>query len=382
VVVILFLGRLVLRPLLTLAAATGSREIVVAIALLVAIGGAGATAAAGLSPALGAFLGGLLLGSSEYRHQVEVDIEPFKGLLLGLFFMSVGMSIDIAFVGRELLGIVAAVAALLVLKAILVFAVLRTFRVGRSASLETAFLLAGAGEFAFVLFTLARQERLMTSTDLRFVTTVAAISMVLTPVLAWVGKRVAARLAHAAEVRKDVITPEEEALSNHVVLAGYGRVGEVVAQALESAGTPFVALDLNSSRVSAARAAGKPVHFGDASRREMLDRVGAGRAAAFVVTSDLAAETDRTVAAIREFWPGTRIFARARDVAHARRLAALGVVGAVPEAFEGSLTLAERVLSALGIEGSTIDQSIDATRTRAMSSTEPAWTPPSAKANQ
>jgi voltage-gated potassium channel Kch len=193
-----------------------------------------------------------------------------------------------------------------------------------------------------------------------------------------IGKRVAQRWAHAAEVKKDALTPEEAELSNHVIVTGYGRVGEVVANALEESGTPYVALDLDSGRVAAARAAGRPVHFGDGSRREMLDRVGGERARAFVVTSDLPAETDRTVALIREAWPESRIFARARDVAHARRLAEEGVFGAVPEAFEGSLTLAERVLITLGIDGTTVDKAIEATRSRAMSSAESSWAPPPA----
>jgi CPA2 family monovalent cation:H+ antiporter-2 len=218
----------------------------------------------------------------------------------------------------------------------------------------------------------------MTSPDLRFVTTVAAISMMLTPLMAVIGRQLAQRWSRAAEVKKDALTPEEEELSNHVVLTGYGRVGEIVAHALEESGTPYVVLDLDSSRVAAARAAGRPVHFGDGSRLEMLERVGGERARAFVVTSDLPAETDRIVKAIREAWPESRIFARARDVAHARRLAKHGVAGAVPEAFEGSLTLAERVLITLGIDGTTVDKSIEATRSRAMSSAESSWAPPPA----
>ncbi len=374
VVVVLFilvLGRFLLRPLVRLAASTGSREIVLAIAILVAIGAAVITSAAGLSAALGALLAGILLGSGEYRHQVEIDIEPFKGLLLGLFFMSVGMGIDVAFFGQEFFRILAGVALLLVVKAVLVFGVARLFAISRHASVESALLLAGAGEFAFVLFTLARQEALMTSADLRFVTTVAALSMMLTPALGALGWRLEGRVFRSAQKRKDPIaTDEEAALSNHVILGGYGRIGEMVAFALEATAIPYVALDLNARRASTARKAGKPVHFGDASRQEMLERVGAARAKAFVLTSDLSAEIDRTVAVIKQAWPEARIFARARDPEHARKLAGQGVFGAVPEAFEASLTLAQRVLLGIGLPDGAVAQAIDDARARAMTGTD------------
>lgn len=367
VTVILAVGQYVLRPLVRLAASTGSREIVLAIAILVAIGGAAITAAAGLSPALGAFLGGLLLGSSEYRHQVEVDIEPFKGLLLGLFFMSVGMSIDLSLLWQELFAVVAAVLALFALKSVIAAGAARLFGVSLPAAVEAGILMAGAGEFAFVLFTLARDEGLMTRGDLGFVTTVAAVSMMVTPAFGVLARVIGNHLARAAAANPSAISTPSEGLANHVIVGGYGRVGEVVAAALDAAGTPYVALDLNARRVTAARTAGKPVIFGDASRQEILERVGAARAAAFVVTADLPAETNRTVAMIRQHWPEAMVFVRAHDTDHARRLAALGVTAAVPEAFEGSLALANRVLAGIGIDAELVIDTIDAARAKALS---------------
>lgn len=348
VAIIVVAGKFLLRPLLGLAASTGSREIIVAIAILVAVAAAAVTTAVGLSPALGALLAGILLGSSEYRHQIEVDIEPFKGLLLGLFFMSVGMSIDLSFVGDAIIGLVAAVIALLVVKGLVVYGVTRLLGLKSPGAIETAVLLAGAGEFAFILFTLARQEGLMSWVDLRFVTTVAAISMVLTPVLAPLGRRWATRSARATA--PDSTSPTAaEAMSGHVIIGGFGRVGDMVAQSLELAGTKYVALDLNADRVAEARAAGRPVFFGDASRPEMLERVGASEAMAIVITADLAAEVERTLIAIRHAWPDAKVFARAHDPEHARKLMKLGASGAIPEAFEGSLSLARRVLLAVGV---------------------------------
>ncbi|MCW5714095.1 MAG: cation:proton antiporter [Bauldia sp.] len=368
VTVILAVGQYVLRPLVRLAASTGSREIVLAIAILVAIGGAALTAAAGLSPALGAFLGGLLFGSSEYRHQVEVDIEPFKGLLLGLFFMSVGMTIDLALLGSEFIAVVAAVAALFLLKSVIAAGAARLFGVPVPAAVEAGILMAGAGEFAFVLFTLARREGLMTSSDLGFVATVAAVSMMLTPAVGVLARRVGKRLArNAAPAGQAAARTETDEFSEHVIIGGYGRVGEVVAAVLDATATPYVALDLNATRVSEARAAGRPVIFGDASRQEILERVGAGRARAFVLTADLPAETDRTVAMIRSHWPDARIFARARDVNHARGLSAQGVAAAVPEAFEGSLALADRVLAGIGVSAALAGETIGAARAGALS---------------
>ncbi|MCC6734494.1 MAG: cation:proton antiporter [Bauldia sp.] len=367
VTVILAVGQYVLRPLVRLAASTGSREIVLAIAILVAIGGAALTSSVGLSPALGAFLGGLLFGSSEYRHQVEVDIEPFKGLLLGLFFMSVGMSIDLGLLWSELPAVIAAVAALLVLKSIVAAGAARLFGVPTPAAIEAGILMAGAGEFAFVLFTLARSEGLMTGTELGFVTTVAAVSMMLTPAFGIIARVVGNRLARAAPAGAPTAEASSQERSGHVIIGGYGRVGEVVASALEATATPYVALDLNANRVSEARAAGRPVVFGDASRQEILERVGAARAAAFVVTADLSAETDRTVAMIRRAWPGAQVFARARDTEHARSLTAQGATAAVPEAFEGSLALADRVLLGIGVPEEAATAAMHSARAEALS---------------
>ena len=360
--VIVLVGRFVLGPLLRLAASTKAREIVVAIALLVAIGSAAATSAAGLSSALGAFLAGLLLASSEYRHQIEVDIEPFKGLLLGLFFMTVGMSVNLAAVWDQLLPILAAVAVLLIVKALIAYGVARLVGSVHGTAVETALLLAGAGEFAFVLFSLARQEQLLEAGDLGFATTVAAISMLLTPLLAAGGQRWNARLTAQARATPDGELGDVGSLNHHVIVGGFGRVGEMIARLLEAMSTPYVAVDLDAGRVAAARAAGRPVYYGDVGRQEILERLGGDKASGFVITSDLPIETDQTVAMIHHTWPGAKIFARAKDPAHAHRLMAMGATDVVPEATEGSLQLAAHVLTGIGLPDDAVNEAIDEVR--------------------
>ena len=362
VAIIVVAGRFVLRPLFNLAAATRSREIVVAIALLIAIGSALATEAAGLSAALGAFLAGLLLATSEYRHQVEVDIEPFKGLLLGLFFMTVGMSVDLSLVWRELLTVATGVAGLLLVKAALAYAAARVIGVRHPTAFESALLLAGAGEFAFVLLTLARREGLLEAGDLSFATTIVAVSMLLTPLLAAAGQRWRARLARQDRDLVDGELGDAGPLDGHVVIGGFGRVGETIARLLEATSTRYVAVDLDTRRVAAARADGRPVYYGDVGRKELVERIGGDKALGFVITSDAPVETDQTVAMLRAEWPDAKIFARAKDPAHAHRLLAMGATDVVPEAMEGSLQLAAHVLIGIGLPDAEVTQTIDEVR--------------------
>jgi monovalent cation:proton antiporter-2 (CPA2) family protein len=357
---VLVAGRYLTRPLLRTAAATGNRDLVVAIAAFLAIGTAVLTAAAGLSPALGAFLAGLLLGESEYRHQLEVDVEPFKGLLLGLFFMTVGMTIDVAILLANPLTYVAIVAAILVAKAIVVFGAVKAVGVETAVATEAAFVLAAAGEFAFVVFTLAMRIGLIEPGQARFLIAAAALSMFAIPLLAGLGRRAAAGLADRDAKAKHAVRDHEAGeFVDHVVIGGFGRVGRTIARLLDDEGIPYVALDLDADLVARERKAGRPLFYGDASRREVLERVGAAAARALVVTSDDPLASERTVRAIRRAWPSATILARARDGDHARRLHALGVSAAVPETLEGSLQLGAQVLFALGLPEEAVDTRID-----------------------
>jgi CPA2 family monovalent cation:H+ antiporter-2 len=366
-VVILVLGRFLVGPLLKAAASTGSRELIVAIALFIAIGTAVLTATAGLSMALGAFLAGLLLGGSEYRHQIEVDIEPFKGLFLGLFFMTVGMSLDLGTLAENAGAVAIGFAGLLAAKALATFAVARALRISTPVALEAAILLAGAGEFGFIVFTLAGRDSLLPGSIGAIVVSAAALSMIATPALAALGRRIgdtAARRGHQAKA--GVGEAADEALADHVVIGGFGRVGETVARMLVAEEIPYVALDLDGDLVAGHRKARRNVFFGDASRREILEKIGGGSARCFVVTTDEPDAAERMVQAIREAWPAAPIHARAIDAEHARRLRAAGATDVVPEALEGSLQLAGRVLEELGLPDDAVDARIDAARARAI----------------
>jgi CPA2 family monovalent cation:H+ antiporter-2 len=356
VAAIIFAGRFLVRPLLRLAASAGSRELIVAIALFLVIGTGVLTGAAGLSSALGAFLAGLLLSESEYRHQLEVDIEPFKGLLLGIFFMTVGMSLDVVALARSFVPLAAAVMGVLAAKTIIMAAVGRVLGTGRRTAIEASFLLAGGGEFAFVAFSLARRDGVLDRATAEFAITLTALTMLAIPVLAAIGRRAAERLtARDHRKRHGVDDLEGEEYSDHIIIGGFGRVGETVARVLEAEEIPYVALDVNGERVEERRREGKPVFFGDASRREILEKVGGAHARAFVVTTDKPEAGERMVKTIREAWPGIPIHARALDAEHARRLREIGVTAVVPEALEGSLQLAGRVLGELGLPDESVD---------------------------
>ncbi len=362
--IIALAGRYLVRPLLRLAGATGNRELVLAIALFMAIGTAVLTGAVGLSPALSAFLAGLLLGESEYRHQLEVDIEPFKGLLLGLFFMTVGMSLDLVAIASEPASYLGAVLALIIAKFLVVALAARLFGIGVPVAVEAGLVLAGAGEFAFVAFTLAYREEVITPDFHQFAVSVAALSMIAIPGLAILGRKFGTALqdrsANATDGVDEIGT--DHVLTDHVVIGGCGRVGQTVARVLEAEQIPYVAVDTKADLVSAKRRAGEPVFFGDACRREILEKLGGASARAFVVTTDKPESAERMVKAILGAWPKATIHARALDMEHARKLSAIGVTDVVPEALEGSLQLAGRVLAGIGLPDDAIDARLDVAR--------------------
>ena len=365
---IILAGRFLARPLLRIAAATGSRDLVVAIALFLAIGTALLTSAAGLSSALGAFLAGLLLGESEYRHQLEVDIEPFKGLLLGLFFMTVGMGLNLAVAAVVPLAFVAVLVAFLAVKAVIMFGAARVMGVDVPVAVEGALVMAGAGEFAFVVFTLAGRHAILGPGEVQFLIALAAVSMLAIPLLAGLGQRAAAAVKDRQDrTRHPLDGGDGERLADHVVIGGFGRVGRVVARLLDAEAIPYVALDLDGDLIAEERRAGHAVYYGDAGRREILDRVGGARARAFVVTTNEPLASERMVKAIRQAWPAAIVHARARDSRHAARLAALGVTGAVPETLEGSLQLGAQLLIGIGLPEEAVDARITVARAAAIS---------------
>lgn len=362
VTLLVFVGRYAMRPLFRFAAGTGSRELIMAMTILIVVAMAAATGGFGLSTALGAFLAGILLGETEYRHQIELDIAPFKGLLLGLFFVTVGMTIDIGSLARHWAVIGLAVATLVTLKAAVLFGASRAIGVPKGVSAEVALLLAQAGEFGFVVLTLAMGQDLIGFELAQFAIAVTGLTMLLTPVGAIIANKVGGRLYdvdHAADM------PLERGLSGHVIIGGYGRVGQAIAGMLEAEHIDYIALDTNGELVSDLRAAGHSVFFGDCGRGELLHLAGSQTAGVIVVTVNAARAAERMVAAARRENPQVPIIARARDMAHAKRLKSLGAIAVVPETFETSLLLGGRLLDALGLPDDAIQRRLEAYREKA-----------------
>ena len=361
--VIVVAGRLLLRPLYRVIAAAGAPELFTAMTLLVVLGIGWATQMVGLSMALGAFLAGLLLSESEFRHQVEADIEPFRGILLGLFFMTVGMSIDLGLAFSDVFLVLTCLGGLIAIKFALMLGVALAMRLPVAAALKSAALLAQGGEFAFVIIGAATAATVVSGEtgDLLFM--VIALSMTVTPAIVWgIG-----HLAGLFERHHDV-TPANRAediaeLEGHVIIAGFGRVGRTVARLLDAKLVPYIAIDTDVQRVRDGRRDGHAVYFGNAARADVLRLLGGEKALAVVVTmSTQGHAVDRTVSHVRRRLPHLPIYARARDAIHARRLEELGVEGTVLETLEASLQLGGVVLRNTGVEAEQVEELIRALR--------------------
>jgi monovalent cation:proton antiporter-2 (CPA2) family protein len=353
VAAIVVVGRLLLGPALRWVSATRSRDLFMAITLLAILATAWITAEAGLSMALGAFLAGLLVSESEFRHQIEADIEPFKGLLLGLFFLSVGMGLDPQRLWAAPGSILGAVVALGLLKAVVIAALALAFGLSLRSAIECGLLLGQAGEFSFVVITLATGFGSIAPELAQTAAIVVGLSMLVTPPVASLAHIVARKLPqwHADGVEHADLGE----LEGHVIIAGYGRAGRRIALLLHQEQVPFVALDVDAAKVAKARAEGITIFVGDAGRAEILARLRAASAQALVVTTDDPDAAERAVIGIRLDYPDLPVFARARDEAHAARLSEHGATGVVQETVESSLQLAGRVLAATGVPVDTVD---------------------------
>jgi CPA2 family monovalent cation:H+ antiporter-2 len=352
---IVAIGRWLLRPLFARAAATRAREAFLAITLLTAMGAAAWTGWAGLSPALGAFLAGVMLGESEYRHEVEIDIEPIKGLLMGLFFMSVGIGIDFALIARWPLAIPLSVAGLIALKTAIVFALARGAGLPHARALHAGLVMGPAGEFAFVVLGAAIFAGALDAEIGRFMLLVATLSMAALPGLDALG-----RAMRAAPIAAD--RPADGAPEGHTIVLGFGRVGRVVARALDEQEIAWTAIDADPATFARADAPKGRLIFGDATRAAMLRKAGADSAAAVVVTIDDPHAASRAARTVRQYWPQLPVLARARDTAHALELRALSVRDPVPEAIESGLALARQTLDQLGLPRETALHRIETRR--------------------
>ncbi|MCC7273435.1 MAG: cation:proton antiporter [Alphaproteobacteria bacterium] len=350
-------GYFALRPALRSAAAAGGNELFTAVVLLLVIGTAAATWVAGLSMALGAFLAGLMIADTEYRHEIEVDIDPFKGLLLGLFFIAVGMRIDAAAFLADPWVVLMAVAGLYLAKAALIGGLARLVGLPWPTAVTVGLLLGQGGEFALVAIGLAAEARIVEAGAAQFCFLVAGLSLCATPPVAALAWRLSSRLAKPRGDEEIAVPP-----AGHVLLGGFGRVGRIVADVLDREGIAYVALDLDPAAVERERQNGRRVHFGDASRAAVLERAGAESAEALVVILDRPAAAERAVASARRRWPDLPIYARARDLKHAERLRERGATEVIEETLEPSLQLAGLVMAGLGVRPETVAERIAARR--------------------
>jgi CPA2 family monovalent cation:H+ antiporter-2 len=347
VAVILLAGRLVLRPLFRGVARTGSPDLFVAACLLVALGTSLAAAAAGLAPALGALVAGLMLAETEYRRQVEATIDPFKGLLVGVFLISVGMSLDLGRIMAQPVLVLGLFAALVAVKAAVIAALVRGFRMDNKTVLSAALLLAPGGEFSFVVIGLGIAGGLVDPGAGVLALIVVALGLAAIPVLGGLGERLGRR---GAAARPELALPPDSEHTPRVVIGGFGRVGQTVAGLLEAHRIPYLALDADPDEVADLRARGRrDVFWGDLSNPELLARLHVQNALALVVTMSNPEAADALVEQARKLAPGLRIIARARDDRHAARLYALGATDAVAETIEASLQLGEAVLVDVGV---------------------------------
>ena len=340
----LVVARFTLRPALHFVAATGIHELFTAAALALVVGAALAMHSAGLSMGLGAFIAGVMVADSEYRHQLEADVMPFKGLLLGLFFIAVGMSTNLRLLIELPFLIAGLTAALMVAKSLVIYPLARAQGLGHGEAVQTGLVLAQGGEFAFVLFTAGVGAALIDRATADIAVLVVTLSMAATPVLTTLGARFAP---------KDPDIPHEETdgepRENHVIIAGFGPFGQTVARVLATLKIPFTAIELDPGRVRLVRQFGSKIYYGDASRLQVLLSARADRAVAIVIAVEDVETSLKIANQVRRSFPNVKIMARAADPFHEIRLREAGAGYVIRETLLSSLALSEKLLEHLGM---------------------------------
>ncbi len=338
-------GRWLLRPFLRLAASAASHEIFTAAALLVVMGTALLMEQVGLSMALGSFLAGVLLADSEYRHELEADIEPFKGLLLGLFFIAVGMSVDLGLVIDKPFTILGLVFGLMAIKSSVLYGLARLAGQNRASAANLALFISQGGEFAFVLFGVAAGAQVMDKAQSDLLIVVISASMALTPLLIALNEKIL-KIGSVSAPPKEFDNIETR--DHRVIIAGFGRFGQMVARTLQMKKIPYTALEASFEQVDFVRKFGAKIYFGDASRLDLLRAAQADKAEAFVLAIDDVEASVKTAEIVKKHYPHLKIYARARNRRHAYRLMDVGVERIMRETFLSSLELARDVLLGLG----------------------------------
>ncbi len=348
-------SRLLIRPALKFIARNRSREVFTAAALLLVIGTALIMDKIGLSMSLGAFLAGVLLADSEFRHELEADIEPFKGLLLGLFFMAVGMSANLTLVWSEPLTLFGLALAMMLIKFAVMYAISRATGASNDTAQRLAVALAQGGEFAFVLFAAATGLGVFDLATSQILIMAVTISLLFAPLFMVAHDRLITRWLDRTS------TPEYDVIGgpgNPVIIAGFGRVGQIVARVLRMCGIPFTALEVNYQQVDFVRRFGSKIYFGDATRLDLLLSAKAGEARLFVLAIDDVEASLKTAALVREHFPGLPILARARNRSHFFQLRDLGIKMIYRETFLSSIAVAHQALLNLGFTAAAAERAV------------------------
>lgn len=363
IAVIYLIGGKVVHPLFRAFARHRQPDVFMALILLSTFGIAALSALAGLSMALGALIAGVLLAETEFKHEVELMVEPFKGLLMGLFFMTVGMGMDPLQIVQAPLWLACAVLGLMLLKGAVIAPLLRLGGLPWGRALEGGLLLGQGGEFAFIVIGDAIGARLLDGALGARVMLAVGLSLFITPLLARIGHAIGERsAAHAHAEQAHQSDNELEQARGRVIIAGFGRVGQQLAKLLAAQNIPYVAFENDAKMVSRLHADGVPVYFGNASRPELLRRVHADEAPAIVLTMDHPASALQAVRGIRREFPHVQLYARSRDEKHARALKQAGANVVVPETLEASLQLSAFVLEGMGLDERVVDDIVDRER--------------------
>lgn len=357
VIALVFISRYLMRPLLRMVASIRNREIFTAITLVIVLGVSLWMHHLGLSMGLGAFLAGVLLADSEYRHELEVDLEPFKGLLMGLFFISVGMSVNISLLVASPLIVLALTALYQIVKGWLTLLAARLLGLETQHAKCMSLTIAQGGEFAFVIFASTLKIELLPSYITEMLVLVVTLSMVMSPIALAFNEKILASLYNRK--KKDVQYDDIESNSNHVIIAGYGRFGQISGRILRSLDISFTALELDPAQIELLRKFGTKVYYGDASRVDLLEKAGAAEAKLLILAIDDVESSVQTAQIIKEHFPKLKVFARARNRNHAFQLRDLGINFIKRETFDSAVDLSKEMLIELGYRRDHADRLIE-----------------------
>lgn len=352
-------GRYLLDPMFRLLGRAKAREVMTAAALLVVLGSALLMQQAGLSMAMGAFLAGVLLSESSFRHQLEADVEPFRGVLLGLFFLGVGMALDLDIVAANLGLIAISVAAYMTLKMTVIYGVARLFKHGRAEAIERAVIMAQGGEFAFVLYAAAVSAGILSAENNAILTAIIIVSMVLTPIMVILHDRF---MPKAAERTDDVDVAQD--LGASILMIGFGRFGQIASQPLFANGCSISLIDTDTAAIRESKAFGFKIYYGDGTRLDILHAAGAHKARLIIVATDDREATLKIVELLKAEFPNTPVLSRAFDREHAIELIHAGVDFQMRETFESALVLAEEALRRMEVDEDAIADIMEETRRR------------------